>query len=199
MGKPSSPFVAVCGVGLGEGMMPLLGFWRFARQLPHFQSLHPFPVCNWHPPSCCSSAESQSGFVNVQEIKTSWSCPRGCLYYPHFFGFFFLVVLSGCFLLPYVSNHWFNSQLHLLYCCFPVNCSLFQSFVSDGVFFMLLRSSLRSLNILIISVLNSASGRLLISILLRFFFSWSFDLFFHLGHVSLSSHFGSLPVFVSVY
>ena len=26
-----------------------------------------------------------------------------------------------------------------------------------------------------------------------------FDLFFHLGHVSLSPHFGSLPVFVPLY
>ena len=43
------------------------------------------------------------------------------------------------------------------------------------------------------SVLNSASDRLLISISFKSFFQ-SFDLFFHLGHVSLSLHFGSLPV-----
>ena len=44
-----------------------------------------------------------------------------------FFKFFFLlVVLHGCFLLPYVPNHWFESWLHPLYFCFPINCSLFQ-------------------------------------------------------------------------
>ena len=42
------------------------------------------------------------------------------------FEFFFLVVvLIGCFLLPYVPSHWFDSWLHRLYYCFPVNWSLF--------------------------------------------------------------------------
>ena len=41
------------------------------------------------------------------------------------------------------------------------------------------------------------SSRLLVSTL--FISSWSFVLFFHLGQVYLSSHFGSLPVFISVY
>ena len=55
-----------------------------------------------------------------------WSCPRGSLHYPQFFGFFFLLaVLIGCLSLPHVPNHWFDSWLHPLYCCFPVNCSLF--------------------------------------------------------------------------
>ena len=55
-----------------------------------------------------------------------------------------------------------------------------------------------SLSILITTVLNSASDKLLISILFSSFF-WSFDLFIHLGLVSLSLHFGSLLVFVSMY
>ena len=40
--------------------------------------------------------------------------------------FFLIAILIGCFLLPYILNCWFNSQLHPLYCGFPVNCSLFQ-------------------------------------------------------------------------
>ena len=52
---------------------------------------------------------------------------------------------------------------------------------------MLLRSSLSSLSILITSVLNSASDRLSISLLLSSF-SGLFNLFFHLGHISLSWH-----------
>ena len=47
---------------------------------------------------------------------------------------FFWILFSCCsvclffffFLLPYVSNHWSDSWLHPAYCCFPVNCSLFQ-------------------------------------------------------------------------
>ena len=46
---------------------------------------------------------------------------------------------------------------------------------------------LSSLSILITSVLNSASGRLLVSILFSSFSRAFF--FFHLGHVPLSSHF----------
>uniref|UniRef100_K9IGA9 Uncharacterized protein n=1 Tax=Desmodus rotundus TaxID=9430 RepID=K9IGA9_DESRO len=60
------------------------------------------------------------------------------------------------------------SQLHLLSCCFPKNCSLFQLvcplFLTRRFFFTLLRSSLSSLSILITSVLNSASDTLLMSI-----------------------------------
>ena len=41
--------------------------------------------------------------VNVEPLEV---VPRGCLYYLHFFGFYFLlVVLIGCFLLPHVPNH----------------------------------------------------------------------------------------------
>ena len=42
-----------------------------------------------------------------------------------FFGFF--SSCSAClFFGAYVPNHWFDSQLHPLYCCFPINCPLFQ-------------------------------------------------------------------------
>ena len=45
-----------------------------------------------------------------------------------FYSFVFLLfwLLPCCFLLPYIPNHWFDSQLHPLYCCFPINCFLFQ-------------------------------------------------------------------------
>ena len=42
-----------------------------------------------------------------------------------------------------------------------------------------------SVNTLMTSVLNSASDRLAVSLSLNLFF-WSFDLFFHLGNISLS-------------
>ena len=61
------------------------------------------------------------------ECWMSWSCSESCLYFPYFFLFFFLlIVLTGCFLLPHVPNHWFDSRLHPLHCCFPEHCSLFQ-------------------------------------------------------------------------
>ena len=57
---------------------------------------------------------------------TSWSCPEAAYTMLIFLDFFFLLVfLISCFLPLYVLNHWFDSWLHPLYCCFPVNCSLF--------------------------------------------------------------------------
>ena len=69
---------------------------------------------------------------------------------------FFWILFSSCcshwlFLVPCVPNYRCDSRVHPLYCCFPVNCSLFQlvnpSFPT--IFFMLLRSSLSSLSILL--------------------------------------------------
>ena len=61
------------------------------------------------------------------ECLYAWNHPRGPLHYPHCFGLIFLfAVLIGCLLLSYIPNCWFDSQLHLLYCWFPVNYSLFQ-------------------------------------------------------------------------
>ena len=62
---------------------------------------------------------------------------------------------------------------------------------------MLLAFSVSSLSILITSVLNlHLIGWLSLFCLVLFL---GFVLFFHLGHISLSPQFGSLPVFVSVY
>ena len=113
------------------------------------------------------------------ESWTSWN--------PHFVRIFFLLlVLIGCFLLPYVPNHWFNSQLHPFYCWFPVNCSLFQLVIFFSICFWLgifytAEIVTKFLEHLWASVLNSASDRLLISIVFHYIvyqFFWSFDLFF---------------------
>ena len=87
------------------------------------------------------------------KCSTSWSYPRGCLYCSQFLdSFFFLLYCVVVLCFTYVPNHCFDSQRHPLHCCFPVSCSLFQLFfVSDWIFFMLLRSSLSSLSILITS------------------------------------------------
>ena len=76
---------------------------------------------NRFPISCSFSFPS----TPVMQVKcgASGRYPTGCLHYPRFFGFFFLlIVLIACFLLPYVPNHWFDSWLHPLYYCFPINC-----------------------------------------------------------------------------
>ena len=73
----------------------------------------------------------------------------------------------------YVPNHWFDSWLPPLHCWFPVLfffIPLNAAFISDCIFFMLLKYPMSSLSILITSVLNSASDRLLISTLFSFFF-----------------------------
>ena len=84
------------------------------------------------------------------------------------------------------------SSTLLLFPCYLFFISISVPFVSDWIFFMLVRSSLSSLSILITSVLKSASDRLLISISFCSFsgvlfcsFTWAMFLYF-----------GSLPVFV---
>ena len=52
--------------------MPVPGFWGFAWYLLHFQLLHPLPIYDWHPSSCCHSLESQNGWVCVC-FKTVWA------------------------------------------------------------------------------------------------------------------------------
>ena len=59
------------------------------------------------------------------ECRDSWIWSRGCLYYPHVFGFFFLVVvLIGGF--SFLMFQIFDLTLSFIYSCFPVNSFLFQ-------------------------------------------------------------------------
>ena len=63
MGATCFTALWLCVAGrLGEGTVPLPGFWRFAWPSPCFQLLHPLPVCDWHPSSSCPDADSQSGW-----------------------------------------------------------------------------------------------------------------------------------------
>ena len=142
---------------------------------------------NRFPISCSSSSPSSTpmrGMLDLLKLSQRLLTLLG-----FFFGFFFLlVVLIDYFLIPYVPNHWFDSQLHPLYCCFPVNCSLFELVCSSVLFFRLLSSSLSSLRILITSVFNSASDRFFISIqfssfsgVLIYSFIWAMFLCLHFG------------------
>ena len=130
------------------------------------------------------------------EHWNTWS-HRSSLYYLHFFCILFSSYCSDWLVFASLCSKsliWFLvSSTLLLFACKFFFISIGVSFVSYRIFFMLLRYSLHSLSILITSVMNSESDRLFICLVLF----WSFDLFFHLGHVSLSPPFGSLPVFVS--
>ena len=80
---------------------------------------------NRFPISCSFSSPSGTAMMQMLEcLKLS----RRLLPLSLFSGvLFYFCCLIGCFLLPYVPNHWFNFQFHPLYCCYyPVNCSLFQ-------------------------------------------------------------------------
>ena len=71
-----------------------------------------FPIsCSF----CCSSGTPMMQMLDLLKLS------QGLLILSSYFGFFFLLVLIGCFLLPYFPNHRFDSQFHSLYCCFPVN------------------------------------------------------------------------------
>ena len=87
------------------------------------------------------------------ECWYTWSCPRASLTYPRVFGFFFLLaVLIECFVSSLYSKSliWFLASLTLL--LFPWKLffmSISLPFVSDWIFFMLLRSSLNFLSTVI--------------------------------------------------
>ena len=111
--------------------------------------------------SCSFSSPSGTSMMQMLDLLR---LSQRVLILPSLFGFFFRLVLIGCFWLPYVPYHWFDSRLHPLVSCKLFCISISESFVSNWIIFMLLRSSLSSLSILITRVLNSASHRLLISI-----------------------------------
>ena len=147
---------------------------------------------NRSPISCSFSFPSGTPMIWMLYHLT---LPQTLLILSLIIGFFFLlVVLCGCFLLRYLANHWFDYWLHPLYCCFPVSCFVFQLCIFHFWLdlFMLLRFSLNSLSILITSVLNSASDKLLISTLFSYFsavficsFIWAVFLCFFILAASL--------------
>ena len=171
---------------LGVGLFVSILFWTLCASWTYmsisFARLGKFSIIfsNRFTISCSFSFPLASLWC---KYWNTWSCPRGSLAYPCFLdSFFLLLVLIGCFCFLMFQNADLIFQLHLLYSCFPVNCTSFHSvsFISDWIIFMLLRSSLSSLSTLITSVLNSASDRLLISILFSSFsvvlicsFTWS--------------------------
>ena len=72
-GQPTSQLCgSICRRGVGEGTMPLPGCWWLAQNSPSFQSLHPLPIWDWCPSSCCPSGGSQSWWVCISS-RTVWA------------------------------------------------------------------------------------------------------------------------------
>ena len=161
------------------------------------------------PPACQESSPPQL------PISTSPTSLDECFFFNSWLSDFHTVwfsVSSCCFLVLnlLLSFFWLCEKINHTYLClhpgqksmdcqddtaFHVAVSLpsllvpcVLSFISLCIAFtssfILRLYSIISVSILITSILNSASHRLAISWSLGFF--WSFDLFFHLGHISLS-------------
>ena len=78
---------------------------------------------NKFPISCSLSSPYGTPLMwMLESLKLSW---RLLTLSSFFWDFFLIIVLIRFFLLPYVSNHWFDAWLHPLYCCFPLNSFLF--------------------------------------------------------------------------
>ena len=106
-----------------------------------------------------------------------------------------LIFLNSWVFIPF----WLNVYFLLLFLIIDLGCSFLS--LTVGSLYILLYFTLHSLHSFLYfasilnhfcehpdhQFLNSASDRLAISSLLSCFF-WSFDLFFHLGHISLSQH-----------
>ena len=69
---------------------------------------------------------SSSGMPVMQMLHCLKLSQRLLMLSPLFWIPFSFCCSDWLFLLPYVPNHSFDSQLYPPYCCFPVNCSLFQ-------------------------------------------------------------------------
>ena len=101
-----------------------------------------------------------------------------------------LIQSSALFTLPLTpSSEFFISDWSFFMC--SISIFMFPIFLLMFSLSCLFSPKVHYASLLITSVLNSASGVLLVFILFSFF-SWSFVLFFHLEHVSLSPHFGCL-------
>ena len=144
--------------------------------------------------SICCFSSSPYGICIIQMLACL-AMPQSLLILSLCFEFMFLLtVLVQCLFPPYVPNRWFESHLPSLQWWFPVDFSLFHlvwpSFPPlcccptqwvlwaswSPVFWAVHLIGWRSLFCLV-------------------FFFWGFALFFHLGNISLSPEFGSLPVF----
>ena len=116
------------------------------------------------------SSSSSSGIPMILML-VCLRCPRDFLYYLHFYELLFLLaVLVECLFLLYIPNCWIrilSCSPSLLFPCRIFFISLSVTFISS---FVLLSYSMISVSFLITNVLNSASDRLAISSLLRFFF-----------------------------
>ena len=119
---------------------------------------------NRFPVSCPFFSPSGTLIMHILEyLKLS----QRLLILSSYFGFFFpFVVLIGCFcFLVFQIIYLIIGFIH----CKLFFISISVSFISDWIFFYAAEASLNSLSILITSVLNSASDRLLISISLTSF------------------------------
>ena len=152
------------GVGfLHPSCLGLCASWTCMSMSPTKLGKFSFIIfSNRFPISCSFSSSGTPMMRMLYPLKLS----QRLLILSSFFLNSFSFLLFWLVVFWYVPNHWLNSCLQPLYCYFPklFRISLSESFISDWIFFKLLRSSLSSLSILITSVLNSASGRLFISI-----------------------------------
>ena len=157
----------------------MFNLWHFIRNVLEWASLYPSSLGLSVLPAlvCLFPSPNQGSFLSLLfqidfqflalsllllvphwcECWTSWSCPRGSLHYPCLFRFIFLLVLL-------IGFYFLMFQITDLILSFIHSTVVSEFFVSDWIFFMLLRSSLSSSSILIPSGLNSAFDRLLISI-----------------------------------
>ena len=144
----------------------------------------------------CSSS-SPSGIPMIQMLACLKMSQSLLILFSSFFNsvFFLLFWLNFLFFMFHIIDLILTSSSLLLVPCKFFFISVSVTFISAWFVFILLKYPVSSLSILIISVLNSGSHRLLISICLVLFLVFcSIWAIFHCLLI-----FGSLPVFVSVY
>ena len=136
--------------------------------------------------SCSSCSPSGTPAIQVLEcLKIVPEVPKTLLIFLEFW--FCHSVLVKCLFIPSVPNCWFESQFPSFHCWCPVFFFFISLFIAFNSSSILHPYTVISVSMLIPSVLNSESDRLAISSSFSSFF-WSFDLFFHLGHISLSQY-----------
>ena len=145
--------------------------------------------------SCSSFSPSDTPMIRMLE------CLKISRRFLSFSSFFWILVSSFCFGWMFLYSFCSKSLIwvmvyfpSLLVLCIFFFISLFIAFTSLSI---LRPYATISVSMMITSVLNSASDRLPISLLLSSF-SRALNCFFHLGHIALSSQFGSLPLFLGI-